>query len=214
MLDTVSRYQSVISLAAIAFLSIFNIGYFWKIGLQFLGLIDLTNLVYSFGLALVALSVTGGVGAFVFFKSSSLHRAFAGVVIGGAISMWGIIRFYPRTIEPQLAENGAILLGFVVSSAAFFGLIHLRRQGGGKWNSGGQVAMVFCLAATTFQAGVFTAAIELSDRFTYSLNTKSGIIENVRIIRSSSSGFIVFFNEKIMFVPQGEVRGIESSPHR
>jgi predicted permease len=214
VLDTVSRYASAISLAAIALLSIFNIGYFWKIGLHFLGLIDLTNLVYSFGLSLAAVFLTGSIGAFVFRRSSSLLRIIAAVAVGGALSMWGIIRFSPRTLDPELAENGAILIGFIVSCAAFFGLVRLRRQGGAKWDWRDLAALVFCLTAATFQAGGFTAALELSDRFTYSINTKSGVIENVRIMRSSSAGFLVVADGKIMFVPQGEVRGIESSPRR
>jgi len=147
VLDTVSRYASAISLAAIALLSIFNIGYFWKIGLHFLGLIDLTNLVYSFGLSLVALLLTGSIGAFVFRRSSSLLRIIAGVAVGGALSMWGIIRFSPRTLDPELVENGAILIGFIVSCAAFFGLVRLRRQGGANWDWRDFAALVFCLTA-------------------------------------------------------------------
>jgi hypothetical protein len=40
-----------ISVAAVALLSLFTVGYFSKIGIHLLGVIDVTNLVYSFGLA-------------------------------------------------------------------------------------------------------------------------------------------------------------------
>jgi hypothetical protein len=175
---------------------------------------DLTNLVYSFGLSLAAVFLTGSIGAFVFRSSSSLPRIVAWVAVGGTLSMWGIIHFSPRTLDPELAANGAILIGFIVSSAAFFGLVRLRQQGSAKWDWRNLAALVFCLTAATFQAGAFTAALELSDRFTYSISTKSGVIENVRIMRSSSAGFLVVLDGRIMFVPQGEVHGVESSPRK
>src|SRR5262249_4219801 len=51
MLDLVARILPVASAIAVAALTIFNIGYSWRIGLHFLGIIDINNVVYSFGLA-------------------------------------------------------------------------------------------------------------------------------------------------------------------
>jgi hypothetical protein len=51
MLDFVTKNLAVFSVIAVAALSIFNFGYFSKIGIQFLGIVDLNNFVYSFGLA-------------------------------------------------------------------------------------------------------------------------------------------------------------------
>ncbi|WLB57471.1 hypothetical protein [Bradyrhizobium japonicum] len=50
-----------ISVLALLILSIFNIGYFSKVGLHFLGVMDLTNLVYSFSFIVAILA--GSLGA-------------------------------------------------------------------------------------------------------------------------------------------------------
>src|SRR5262245_28437422 len=50
MLDIVARILPAAATLAFASLSTFNVGYFWKIGLHFLGIVDLNNIVYSFGL--------------------------------------------------------------------------------------------------------------------------------------------------------------------
>lgn len=55
MLPTILQYTTQLSLAAFALVSIFNIGYFSRIGLHFLGLVDLTNIVYSFAIVLAVL---------------------------------------------------------------------------------------------------------------------------------------------------------------
>jgi hypothetical protein len=55
MLDGVTKILAVASAIAVVALSFFNIGYFSKIGFHFLGIVDLNNLVYAFGLAMLAL---------------------------------------------------------------------------------------------------------------------------------------------------------------
>src|SRR6476620_11829429 len=51
MLDVVAKMLPAAATIAVASLSMFNVGYFWKIGLHFLGIVDWNNIVYSFGLA-------------------------------------------------------------------------------------------------------------------------------------------------------------------
>lgn len=55
-------YLPAITGAALFVLSIFNIGYFSKIGLHFIGVMDLTNLVYS--LSFIVAIMTGSLGVF------------------------------------------------------------------------------------------------------------------------------------------------------
>jgi hypothetical protein len=52
MLDIVARILPVAATVAVASLAVFNVGYFWKIGLHFLGTVDFNNIVYSFGLTI------------------------------------------------------------------------------------------------------------------------------------------------------------------
>ena len=52
MLDIVARILPVAATIAVASLAAFNVGYFWKMGLHFLGTVDFNNIVYSFGLTI------------------------------------------------------------------------------------------------------------------------------------------------------------------
>ena len=55
MLDKLSKFTPPLSILALVLVSVFNIGYFSRIGIHFLGLIDLSNIAYSVGITFVAL---------------------------------------------------------------------------------------------------------------------------------------------------------------
>jgi hypothetical protein len=212
MFDFIGRYISAISLAVVAALSIFNIGYFWKIGLHFIGLVDLTNLVYSAGLALAAISVLIMSALIVVPKRPDSWKLVVTGIVGTALSTWGILRFNPRTLDPQLCENGAILVGFGIAGSAALIWALQRNRLTGVWNWRDLVLFPFALCATTFQVGVFTAALELSDRRTYTVMTKSGgELQDTRILRSASAGFILAIDGHVVFVPQREIISVKSS---
>jgi hypothetical protein len=208
VIDFISRYISAISLAVVAILSLFNIGYFWKIGLQFLGLLDLSNLVYSFGLSLTALCIGGFITSFAMRFGTSSARQISIAVVGGALSVWGIWSFTPRTLEPQLLENGAILIGFILGASALGNRLRTQPESG-DWRYLSTLGLIWLGVA--FQAGCFQAALDLSTRFKYDVSTKSGVISNARILRASSPGLLLTVDGKIRFVPQGEVRDIQSA---
>src|SRR5690242_7124422 len=50
MLERLLKYWPIIAAAALAIVSVFNIGYFTIIGLHFIGVMDLSNIVYAIGL--------------------------------------------------------------------------------------------------------------------------------------------------------------------
>ena len=52
MLENISKYWALLTVTAFAIVSLFNIGYFYVIGLHFIGVMDLTNVIYSVGLVL------------------------------------------------------------------------------------------------------------------------------------------------------------------
>jgi hypothetical protein len=98
MIDFITRYISAISLAVAAALSICNIGYFWKIGLPFLGLMDLSNLVYSLGVSLTVLSIGIFVTSWVIKTSAgSLPSQIVIGLVGTALSGWGVVKFSSNT---------------------------------------------------------------------------------------------------------------------
>jgi hypothetical protein len=207
MIDFLTRYVSAISLAIATTLSLFNIGYFWKIGLHFLGLIDLSNLVYSLGVSLTVLSIGVLVTASVVRFGISTARQVTIALLGVAMSLWGIVHVNPRTLDPQFAENAAILVGFLLSGAAFASKV-LSQPELANWRNLAFLALGWSTIA--FQAGACQAAVELSDRFKYIVSTKSGVIDNARIMRASSSGFLLAVDGRITFIPHSEIKEVRS----
>jgi|ERR1700733_12428852 hypothetical protein len=49
MLDTVTKIFSIVTLAVLYLMALFNIGYFYVVGFHFIGVTDISNIVYSFG---------------------------------------------------------------------------------------------------------------------------------------------------------------------
>ncbi|MGJ4995711.1 hypothetical protein ACQR0Z_14895 [Bradyrhizobium sp. HKCCYLS3077] len=204
MFDYLNKHASAISLATISTLAIFNVGYFWKIGIHFLGLIDISNLVYSLGVSLTAISIGGAITAIVVRASSAwLQILLAG--IGATVSTWGIVYFQPRTLDPQLPQNFAILIGFILPWAAFTGRL-IALDHAQKWSNLAWVGLGWW--TIIFQAGICQVSIELADRFMYVVNTKAGVIVDARILRSSSAGLLLVVDKRITFIPQGEIRAV------
>jgi hypothetical protein len=210
MLDSLSRYVSAISLAIAVALSIFNIGYYWKIGLHFLGLADLTNLVYSAGLSLAVLIIWGGIVVFVNRREFSIIGLLIGIFSSIVIALWGVWHVQPRGTAPQLIENLATLIGFAFGGAYFIAWMRQRHAASGVWDYKDLVVVAFSLFVTTFQPGACAAAVERTDRVTYTVNTKGGAYSNARILRSGSAGFLLAVDGNVMFVPQGEIRSVRS----
>jgi hypothetical protein len=52
MLDKLAKYVPHISILSFILVAIFNIGFFYKVGIHFLGVIDINNLVYPLGFVL------------------------------------------------------------------------------------------------------------------------------------------------------------------
>jgi len=74
MPEKIREYWPFVSLIALAIVSIFNIGYFYRVGIHFIGVMDLTNIAYSFGLVFATLlAIAVGIP----YKALSEFDAFA-----------------------------------------------------------------------------------------------------------------------------------------
>src|SRR5262249_16306285 len=136
MLDVVARILPAASAIAVAALTIFNVGYFWRIGIHFLGIIDFNNLVYSFGLAfglliVLYLFVQTWMISFSEPVSEKVHRRtmlttwiFIGIGVGTWMFGPFIVEFYAWNHSKQEYESwyealrAAVLL---IGSILFFG---------------------------------------------------------------------------------------------
>jgi len=223
MLERFNVLLPTISIAALAALSIFNVGYFWRIGLHFLGVIDLSNIVYSFGLAAVIL---GMLAFFVpsivrhFSKISSQISARSArqmiflvkviYLIGGALGWFAL--FGPKTyLQSHLSQDAVMLL---VGVLGLFGLVTqwwLKFSVLGDKNVAEISFIAMFTIGTIFLAGSVVSDLQLSSIDTYDVTTKTGVLQKTRIIRSSSTGFILFVDGRALFVPGSEVLLLKSN---
>ena len=51
-MEKLVRYWPLLTVASLAIVSTFNIGYFSVIGIHFIGVMDLSNIVYAIGLVM------------------------------------------------------------------------------------------------------------------------------------------------------------------
>jgi hypothetical protein len=219
MLKNITKYWPVISLIALSVVSMFNIGYFGAIGYHFIGIMDVTNIVYPFGLVFGII-----VGAGVMFPGEQIEdlRDFAK---------------HPRAEElvarllkiamPFLAGGFAIGL-FLPSYISLMGLFSLYfgvvllityAMAGLQWLRYDKIhfrTVVFTVFATyltvSFYGGYKAQSEAYYAKTTYEVVSKSGSFSGVRIVRTSSSGFLIAKPDRtIMFIPAGEVRYIATN---
>jgi hypothetical protein len=206
MLDNISKATPAITLIAVAAFSIFNIGYFWKVGIHFLGVLDFSNLVYTFGLSMTFLFILLHLGAFVARKQAGPVRLLLLGLLGTGFTFLGI--FGPKLLDiSESVANAIILIGLCISLSGFSGWAWARYEAFGIVR-GDIVLFILLAVATIFQAGLFTASFEMASGRTYQVSTARGVIDGVRILKSSSAGFVLLADNRVMFVPQSQIREI------
>src|SRR5262249_22934535 len=206
---------------AVASLSMFNVGYFWKIGLHFLGIVDWNNIVYSFGLAFglwMALVFVGLKLVNIFSDPASelsVHRSRR----TNKIVMWiGVGIFFIASCNPgqfisDIVGAGAQLVGVLLFWSAWSLQSSLDYKTSGVAKADDLIFGVLAAFLIFFQAGAFVAEWEMISYDTYTVSTtKGGSIENARLLRSSSAGFIVFAEERVLFIPQSQIARIMATP--
>src|SRR6185295_8989176 len=65
MLDTVTKIFSIVTLGVLCLMALFNIGYFYIVGFHFIGVTDISNVVYSFGLIFASALILSLLGSFI-----------------------------------------------------------------------------------------------------------------------------------------------------
>jgi hypothetical protein len=210
MLDKLTRYLPGLSLLTVMGVAIFNIGYFWKIGLHFLGIVDLSNLVYTFGLAAAFIFIWFFVAGAVTPKKPATWKFIAIGILGSAISI--VCMFSPAgLLMPASIQNFVLLLGFVILSAGALAFGTENADKTGRWNPKDVVLIIFIGIGTIFQAGLSASLLEIENPLVYTVRTKETELQNVRILRSSSSGFILSVDGRVVFIPHEEIKSISST---
>lgn len=210
----------VLSVAALAILTFFNLGYFWTIGLHFLGLVDINNFVYSIGLALTSLFFIGQLlytMVTVQFKKPLTEtrtkkikqRANLYYLVGGGLVVLG---FFVQKI-PWISEffgDFLAFFGFVLGGVGVVFNVWLSSESDGSPTTEHMMLSGMVLIGLFFTAGMLACQLELDDTKIYKITTSAETIEGARILRSSSTGFIIVKDKVVRFIPQTQVRDITS----
>jgi hypothetical protein len=220
MLDRLSKFTPQLSILALVLVSVFNIGYFFRIGIHFLGLMDLSNIVYSMaityvgllgGLQVVMLALFQGEKLFAHEKASEVYSLFTKIFVVPLLIAFAIlvILLAIETIPTWLgAYSDKIMLGASVFLVAYSGVgdmigYYKKRR---KFSDERTLAtFYFLLFAVSCAGRVEASYLAFGTDHYYRVTDKHGVDSVVRIVRSSSSGFLVSKDGKIMFIPKDEV---------
>lgn len=216
MLDNVAKQLSIAAAALLCLSALFNIGYFYAVGFHFVGLMDLTNVIYSFGIAILyvvvlAMGVTLSWFAYTtFYGDEGMNErqswsAFTVSTIVGSTASLSIVFFDFSKSLFWLAG----LLTTIAASLVFMALLS-------KNNNANRNVAALCVAIFFVSAGVLAlgAAVGRREAFTtpttYDVVTKSGAYSGARLLRTSSSGFLFSHEGRVFFIPSSEVRLVSS----
>lgn len=225
-IKTATELLPLFSVLALILVSVFNIGYFSNIGLHFLGLIDFTNLVYSFGL------VFGGLILFANFIGAALDillrlaRDGQGVKIslkwlhaGAIVLAIGATALIclPKELRPPFFGTHAYTT-FISSIVFVWAMLKsvLRYKSTRKIKFSEVILSVLTLLVADLSVGKAVSDHQVSQQSQhYTVTTKSGVMVGMNLVRSSSSGFVVAKHGTISFISKDEVKRISSeSAHR
>lgn len=216
MLKRISTWTPLVSGVALATLTVFNVGYFSKIGIHFLGVVDFSNVVYSFGLAFGVVGMLFLLIGFDTFdyvrKPIDFEKAFPFTLALKVIAAIVFLSFLLGLVfDWQYLRTdiyGAIASFFTAFCIGLHGYVRLRASGN-LLPSDYILAFATALIALLF-SGRAVAEGQIVYRLTYNVTTTDGSLNDVRLVRSSSMGFIIAEGRKILFIPASQVKQIES----
>jgi len=218
-------YLPAISILAVLILSIFNIGYFSKIGLHFIGVMDITNLVYSFSFVVTILAGSLGFyfwGGYVeaIIKNAGDRAGIKKIIwvvlafIGGSLlCIAGISYFFPDLAPKHVSVERMIATPSVIFAIVMLAIDHADFKRTGKIGvSAGFSSIAFTVLAI-YYVGRAVAEHEIySAKTTYNFTLKETTEPVVgKILRASSAGFLIFTDKRVMFVPQGEIKQVKAT---
>jgi hypothetical protein len=218
-------YIPAITIIALFILAVFNIGYFSRIGLHFLGVMDFSNLVYSF--SFVVMIVAGSLGASLWgdyletlVKYSSTFEGrkrilwAVGAFLFTIVAILAVIHFYFPQIEPKHFLSDRLVA--LVSCAAAIILLAVEYADFKKYHrvgiSGGGLTLILSILALYYLGRAVAEHQIYTVKTTYEFEVKDRYLPIIgKILRSSSVGFVIFTDDRILFLPQGEIKRVTAT---
>jgi hypothetical protein len=211
MFDNLTKVASFATLAVLVLTALFNVGYFYEIGFHFIGVIDISNVVYAFGLVFVLVLVFLFLGLLFAFAYETAVEIWAQFPKGlkAAVVFLSLLTCAAGLWELSKLQYDEGLMAMAIAAPSIgAGMVLLSVK---HWNSANaKVGLLLGLISGSLGlllggAAMARQQIARSD-VRYDIVTKSGAFGDVRILRSSSSGFVFSAGDHILFVPSGEVR--------
>lgn len=215
MLDNIQKTLALVTVGAVVIVSVFNLGYFSEVGMHFIGVMDISNIIYPvafvFGILLGACfwltgDLFGRLGNFAKRQDAEIILYKIGrVILFVSTTFFAVGLFLPR----YFSVLGLFSICFSVSClfGYAYGFIVWKRTG----TISAQVAfslVVFTLITTTFVGAYYAQQQAYYAKTTYDFVTKTDTYSGARIIRASSSGFLIARQRTIIFVPMGEIKSV------
>ena len=218
-------FTPAITVVALFILAVFNIGYFSKIGLHFLGVMDFSNLVYSF--SFVVAVIAGSLGASLWGNYLESLLKYSGTSSGRKKILWVVgafafavlmgiatVHFLFPQYEPKhfladrLIAMFSVIMAILLLAVEYADFKKINKIG----ISGGVFAFVMTVLALYYSGRAVAEHEIYTVKTTYAFIVKD-LNEPIvgKILRSSSTGFIVFADDRIMFLPQGEIKRVKAT---
>lgn len=218
MLERLLKYWPVITVAAFTVVSVFNIGYFTILGIHFIGVMDISNIVYAIGLVFSLMIVP-----IVFFPENLLpilsdiaqsDNAVPKIYRFVKFSTFGIAILFAIGLfvhHPYLSITGLFALDFVLGCVVFTAYAYMTYVHDGELSPRMMFAGVAFYLFTIYWVGAAMAYHEaFGTNSLYLITTKDTVYDKVRIARSSSSGFIIAQDKRVIYIPSGELKSISA----
>ncbi|WP_154073301.1 hypothetical protein [Bradyrhizobium erythrophlei] len=220
MLDKITKIVSIGTVVGLYLTALFNIGYFYVVGYHFIGLVDISNVAYTFGLVvfflLVFLLLTGFVSILaeqlykvILLLSEKVRKILAAIL--AVIMLTGVplgLYFWVLAVPGHFASGLIIPLAGIAAGAIAY--VQWKKGTVPDWKLVG-VSIVFISFGTIVVGGLISKFQIASVEVHYDIITKTGSFSDVRLVRSSSAGIIFSQLGRVMFVPMGEVRFLSAT---
>jgi len=219
MIDNVLKYWALLTATAIAVASVYNIGFFAPFGIHFMGLMDISNIVY-----LAAMVFPFLMALLLIILYASILSEEKDSLIHPLITFIKTRRWLPTVIAKTMVGSFVVglplgyNLGISLGYFAIWTFITTLLMGFilfTSWKRGNKLGValfsffMFVAIFAILLAGAWIGRYQaFSSPTLYSIMTKDSSFAQVRIVRSSSSGLLISSGERIMFLPIGEIKTI------
>ncbi len=216
MLDNLTKGLSLLALASLYLSALFNIGFFYVIGFHLIGVIDVSNLVYTFGFVFLFVLIGILLLSMLALLFDQLKEPIKASPIAVRIIVVMVLAFgavgvilWMRSLEGDLQMYASAVLfpifGCIAGAVARSIWVQARRV---EYFLVGVSTVLVSFGVIL--VGTVLANHPLDDQ-TYDVSTKNGDIQQTRIARSSSNGFILVKDGKVIFIPTSEVKSVSTT---